>query len=298
MHGIACAFCQDGLNHWKHESEVEHFRPKKRVAEAPDHGGYWWLAYDFRNMFLSCSHCNKHFKQDHFPLDDGSTRAHFSDYGKEDQQSLLAGQAVPPALHPDNKESRLSLEPVLDPVDGWLSLDPTSPLWPVCLTGEFKNNAVAAARLAMTNEILRLNVRPELISKRGEIYEDIRRWIDLEDWEAVRERAYAHLPHAWTVRQIWRALDVDSYHNHCPKATDDWDACLDWFANQILKAIIVEEYCGSQPGFKKAVTRFTHALAVMWLCPLDGNPTRVEERLSEHTILEEVRPTYEALRVG
>src|SRR5262245_16847403 len=52
MQWRVCAYCaayigEVGLT-------VDHFRPHGRVADDSGHCGYWWLAYDFENYFLSC----------------------------------------------------------------------------------------------------------------------------------------------------------------------------------------------------------------------------------------------------
>jgi len=43
--------------------DVEHYRPKGAVAEAPRHGGYWWLAMAWDNLLPSCIDCNRKRKQ-------------------------------------------------------------------------------------------------------------------------------------------------------------------------------------------------------------------------------------------
>jgi hypothetical protein len=55
-----CAYCEakhaDGF-----PCDVEHYRPKKEVTEnrtAINHPGYFWLAYEWWNLLLSCRHCN------------------------------------------------------------------------------------------------------------------------------------------------------------------------------------------------------------------------------------------------
>lgn len=59
-----CAFCET-----KSESmHVEHFRPKR--------GGYYWLAYSWDNLLLSCPTCNTN-KGDEFPLAEGGVKTHF-----------------------------------------------------------------------------------------------------------------------------------------------------------------------------------------------------------------------------
>jgi uncharacterized protein (TIGR02646 family) len=85
-----CAYCETPLaapSDW----DVEHFRPKKAVAERLDHPGYYWLAYEWTNLYPSCQHCNQSRrdrprwgdpetgpaagKMDQFPLEDERTRA-------------------------------------------------------------------------------------------------------------------------------------------------------------------------------------------------------------------------------
>ncbi len=69
--------------------DVDHFRPKKRVAEVHDklkpHPGYWWLAFSPENYRYCCIVANRRRrdvdtgvvggKADHFPLWDESKRA-------------------------------------------------------------------------------------------------------------------------------------------------------------------------------------------------------------------------------
>ena len=67
------------------DKNVDHFRPKSRVAEDPDHEGYWWLAFTWRNYRYSSQWCNQRRidvvngtsggKADGFPLCSGSFRA-------------------------------------------------------------------------------------------------------------------------------------------------------------------------------------------------------------------------------
>jgi uncharacterized protein (TIGR02646 family) len=60
------------------DKNVDHFRPKNRVAEDPTHEGYWWLAFASSNYRYSSQWCNQRRvddesgtsggKWDHFPL--------------------------------------------------------------------------------------------------------------------------------------------------------------------------------------------------------------------------------------
>lgn len=71
------------------DTDVDHFRPKNRVAEATDkdspHPGYWWLAFSLANYRFSCIYANRRRKDvetgdtggkaDHFPLIEEGERA-------------------------------------------------------------------------------------------------------------------------------------------------------------------------------------------------------------------------------
>ena len=67
--------CCERKRELKRESDVEHFRPKARVAEDPKHPGYWWLAYKWGNYLYACKPCNQAHKKNHFPLLRGGKRA-------------------------------------------------------------------------------------------------------------------------------------------------------------------------------------------------------------------------------
>ncbi|MEO8073482.1 MAG: hypothetical protein ABI686_09560, partial [Acidobacteriota bacterium] len=70
--------------------DVEHFRTKSGSRQIADEKemkvpGYYWLAYDWKNLFLACQLCNQRFKKNLFPLEDKNERAisHESDLTKE-----------------------------------------------------------------------------------------------------------------------------------------------------------------------------------------------------------------------
>jgi hypothetical protein len=66
------------------EGQVEHYRPKKRLSGA-QHVGYWWRAFDWKNLRLAHPTVNRRItdyltgkksgKGSYFPLQDESTRA-------------------------------------------------------------------------------------------------------------------------------------------------------------------------------------------------------------------------------
>lgn len=66
-----CAFCESPVTHVSY-GDVEHLRPKAAVVQndgdALERPGYYWLAYDWSNLFLSCQLCNQRFKRNLYPL--------------------------------------------------------------------------------------------------------------------------------------------------------------------------------------------------------------------------------------
>ncbi len=71
-HREKCCYCERKRDQ-RRESDVEHFRPKSSVAEDGEHPGYWWLAYEWENLFFSCKACNEEFKKTQFPVDGDRT---------------------------------------------------------------------------------------------------------------------------------------------------------------------------------------------------------------------------------
>jgi len=66
-----CCFCESKVTHISY-GDVEHFRPKagvRRKSGAPlERPGYYWLAYEWSNLFFSCQLCNQRYKESLFPL--------------------------------------------------------------------------------------------------------------------------------------------------------------------------------------------------------------------------------------
>jgi uncharacterized protein (TIGR02646 family) len=74
--GSKCCYCEKGVA----EGEIEHFRPKAAYKIGDRHQlvqpGYYWLAYDWDNMLLSCGECNDQKRKGNlFPLKKESNRA-------------------------------------------------------------------------------------------------------------------------------------------------------------------------------------------------------------------------------
>ncbi len=88
QHG-KCAFCECKVTH-QQSGDVEHFRPKRgykqKESDPLGRPGYYWLAYEWTNLLVSCSKCNQQFKKNLFPLQRPSRRArcHHDDLAREE----------------------------------------------------------------------------------------------------------------------------------------------------------------------------------------------------------------------
>lgn len=86
------------------DNDIDHYRPKSSVAQDPTHPGYYWLAFDWKNLRLSCQRANRRRrdpeigetggKGDNFPLLNPERRAR----GPEDDLSI----EIPAIVDPTN----------------------------------------------------------------------------------------------------------------------------------------------------------------------------------------------------
>lgn len=109
-----CAFCEGKM--WsirdgkpypiQQHGDVEHYRPKGNAkqddADVPTHPGYFWLAYDWSNLYMACAICNQVYKKDLFPLADPAKRAFpRGDILLEDAMIVSPGEDPSPHLEFD-----------------------------------------------------------------------------------------------------------------------------------------------------------------------------------------------------
>jgi len=78
MQHSKCCYCEVGLDNYM-ARHVEHWRPKGAVRQDNDSPevkpGYYWLAYQWDNLFLACTLCNSVNKGVRFPLRNPAERA-------------------------------------------------------------------------------------------------------------------------------------------------------------------------------------------------------------------------------
>jgi len=120
-----CAYCECKMTATA-DWDIDHFRPKGRVAEREDHPGYYWLTYVWDNLYPSCQHCNQRRKDQ--PRWEDTTELPAG--GKVDQFPLMDESAR--AMDPSSDvyaERTLLIDPYLDDPEDYLGYDPTGQIF-------------------------------------------------------------------------------------------------------------------------------------------------------------------------
>jgi hypothetical protein len=78
-HHVKCCYCEMKIPIPYASSHIEHFRPKaysqQTLGSKKRYPGYFWLAYEWTNLYFSCQFCNVSHKRNVFPLGDPARRA-------------------------------------------------------------------------------------------------------------------------------------------------------------------------------------------------------------------------------
>lgn len=80
-----CAYCGDV------GTEIDHFRPRLRAGRAQRHvdlDHYWWLSFEWSNLYLSCRNCNRS-KGSLFPIDGVAAEPMTFGEALRDEEALL-----------------------------------------------------------------------------------------------------------------------------------------------------------------------------------------------------------------
>lgn len=161
------------------DNDIDHYRPKGRVAEDDSHPGYYWLTFDWKNLRLSCQRVNRRRrnpesgetggKGDHFPLVRPEGRA----FGPEDDLS----REVPSIVDPTNS---VDVAMLTFGRSGELELVP-----------ERKGEPVAEAKLEASRLHLHLNW-PGFREERLRLYNQIERKVRWGEHLAPEDYSGAH----------------------------------------------------------------------------------------------------------
>lgn len=185
-----CAFCESTLSSHSF-GDVVHYRPRTPVRLEDGSlldPGYWWLAYEWRNLYHSCERCNA-TKIDFFPLTNEGNRA----YGPEADLSLEDPLLLDPC---DDDDARDPARHLLFRKDGTAEArpDPTNEGEPsvygqksIELYGLNREHLLKARREAMEET---LGIVPGIVGGSREHREDLEKYFqpNLEFAQARRQR--------------------------------------------------------------------------------------------------------------
>lgn len=205
------------------DDDVDHFRPKLSVWEVDDHPGYYWLAFNWKNLRLSCHRANRPRrhptsgqtggKADHFPLLPGSTRA----YGPGDRLDLEA----PALLDPTNPA---------DPLLLWFKANGEADLAP-------QRRGDANAEIKVTESLLWLHINwPEFVEQRRVVYQQVERLVNRGE-EAVPAGPAAPVTERFVdvVRDLRRAMQPTSEYSAAARSYVEAFGFLWWVKDIVLK---------------------------------------------------------------
>ena len=270
--GRVCAFCGCDLPR-NDRGDVEHFRPKGRVEDDANHGGYWWLAYDLNNYLLSCSKCNRVHKRDRFPL-----RANARQRITYEQRRHLP------------TEARLLLHPEWDRVEDWLRVEWQKPLCFIRPRPDLSH--ASRARVQKVIDFFCLNGDGRLVRERKQVRDDVVKLLDEGRADDARQFAIRFRPHSLAARQILADLSPQ----HLPSPEDE----LRWLLNDALEELILSLELQNQDdpaddSQEKATTELLWTFAALWSEPLTGRRADVETLLQDANLTEIVKPFLDAL---
>lgn len=161
-----CAYCESDIL-TDQPGDMEHFRPKDEVRDIDNnlvvidengqrrHPGYYWLAYDWRNLLPSCWDCNR--------VTTKKTRGHR--IGKGTKFPVKGFRATTPGA--EGREEPLLINPVLQDPQEHLELEEN---------GLFKGRSPEGRACI---DIFGLNVREALIESRKHVYKSVKNDVDM-----------------------------------------------------------------------------------------------------------------------
>lgn len=142
-----CAFCETFVN-LEAPGILDHLRPKWATRGlgreySPDH--YWWLAFEWSNLYLTCANCNKQ-RGPRFPVKGDRIKGPGEDLGNEEP---------------------LLLDPCADRPDEHLRFDTSGRVSPLSGRGDVTINLVALNRLDLVSRRRRLIRELSTVWKEG-----------------------------------------------------------------------------------------------------------------------------------
>lgn len=179
-HHKKCVYCECSLN--GDYGHIEHFRPKGGYTVPPNkkliQPGYYWLAYEWTNLLLSCSKCNTSYKKNNFALADESKRDIANKNIADEEPMLINPSTEDPAQYIEFHQ-HIAAPKIIDGVE--------------------------SARGRHTIELLRLNHRTDLVDNRR------RKWESFNQLHKIRIVAQELIDTGIDIERGTRLLSIANY---------------------------------------------------------------------------------------
>jgi len=208
------------------DDDVDHFRPKSAVYEDPDHPGYYWLAFEWTNLRLSCHRANRlrinpetgetGGKATHFPLVNPAQRA------RRPEDDLR--REIPALLDPTDPR-----DPAL------LSFKPNGE---VDLSPEFKGKQIPEMKFEASRIHLHLNW-PKFRDDRVRLYNNISRLVERGVREAPGDYGELHAASGAfldAVRDLVKVIDREEVYSAAARVyVESFKHEIWWVRDIVLK---------------------------------------------------------------
>jgi len=207
-----CAYCerQQGLE----GQPIEHFRPKggARRGRTWDSSRYWWLAWNWDNLFFICTTCNSvALKGSHFPLKERTSPLPLPGRGRPLAQTLRCFAV--------SRESPMLIDPARDEPMDHIAWRPENP-----------EDGAEHLRWRPMHKTARGKTTIELLHMRGALSEQVSSHIRHHIYAAGVVRIQAHIDKGDSVEAVaeWKALVERVFASDQPYHAACYDA-LAWF---------------------------------------------------------------------
>lgn len=260
-----CAYCARLLP-GNDRGDVEHFRPKRSVRGDRQHEGYWWIAYKLSNYVLSCGVCNSSRKGNKFPLRPRASRVTYN------------------SRHRLPREARLLLDPTVDPIEAWLTVNIDDSLVPVIPQPQLSRTQ--RLQIESTIDFFRINRDRFLIRERLTVLDHVTSALTAGDDQRAKAMAVRFSPQSIVARTVLEQIDPTLL----PSPTEELDWLLDRVLGELDELLEVLERYPDDDRSKKELDETFWCLAALLKAPLDGDPQRLEKVFCEHGVLDQIQP--------
>lgn len=185
-----CAYCECLLN--GDFGDVEHFRPKRGYTTPSQPKlvppGYYWLAYEWSNLLVACSSCNRSFKRNHFALADETGR----DIAHKDISA----------------EAPLFINPTTE--------DPASHIvFNRHIVAPINRDGTDDPKGVYTIDVLKLNDRPRLVNNRSRVWNE---WSDLRHQKQIATQMLTNGIYIELANELMHLVDTRMAAMQSPEA--------------------------------------------------------------------------------